>query len=47
MGEGQKGEVGMDTTWLVVIGIVVLIAVVFIAVTVKQARDEERRRGGS
>ena len=37
----------MDTTWLIVIAVVVLIAVIYIAVTIKQARDEERRRGGS
>ena len=35
----------MDTTWLVAIAVVVIIAIVYIAVTVKQARDEERRRG--
>ena len=35
----------MDTTWLIVIGVVVILAIIFILVTVKQARKEDLHGG--
>jgi xanthosine utilization system XapX-like protein len=32
-------------TWMLALGAVILIAIVYLVVSVKQARDEERRRG--
>jgi hypothetical protein len=41
---GLRAEVGMET-WMLAIGAVVLVAVVFLVVSIKQARDEDRRQG--